>query len=225
MKPWHRKLSKAKTRLAKHDPRGALQFLEMALDECPIYNKRDIANILLYMGASLRKLGHTDGALQSWSVAAKLKKYGYGQKMADRHVNDYGMVKTFCSEQDDLEAFRSFQLSRYMEAKTICRMGSKAEEDMIDELITDAWIDLKESGQLAGLCSQGKMRLFKETLVIFPFMECPEEFTYSDNVISMDFVKKERIKPESKCSCGSRRDFLTCCGRTRSVESVKNGSF
>lgn len=225
MKQWHRTLAKAKIRLAKHDPRGALQLLEKALEDCPLGNKRDIANILLYMGAAFRKLGYTDGALQSWSIAAKLKKYGYGGKMADRHANEYGMVKKYCSDMDDQAAFQSFQLTRYMEAKTICRMGSKAEEDMIGELIADAWIDLKESGQLLGLCSVGKMKIFKETLVIFPFLECPEDFSYSDNVINMDFVKKEAVNPSDKCTCGSRRDFLTCCGRTASPERVKNGSF
>ena len=216
MKSLQRIMDKAKYRLGKHDPRGALPFFMQALEECPADNRRDMADILFYTGVVLRKLGHDDGAAKSWVLASKLKRFGYGGQMAERMINEYGMPRQETVEEDDRQAFQ---------AKTICRLGSRAEEDMVEALIEESWCTLKKEQDLGALSAPVKLRLFKETLVIYPLFECPDDFSFTDNVINHDFVQNRRLKPGDDCPCGSGRPYMSCCGRTPSLTEVKNGLF
>jgi hypothetical protein len=225
MKSWQRIMVKAKYRLGKHDPRGALQFLMEALENCPAENRKDMADILFYTGVVLRKLGHDDGAVKSWVMASRLKRFGYGGQMAERMINDYGMPRQETQEEDDRLAFHSVHMARYLQAKTVCRLGSRAEEDMVETLIEEAWCELKESRPLENLSASFKLKIFKETVVIYPLFECPDDFSFADNVLNHDFVQNRRLKPGDSCPCGSGRSYMSCCGRTPSLSEVKNGLF
>jgi len=225
MKSWQRIMVKAKYRLGKHDPRGALQFLMEALEICPADNRKDLADILFYTGVVLRKLGHDDGAARSWVMASRLKRFGYGGQMAERMINEYGMPRQETEEEDDRQAFRSIHMTRYLQAKTVCRLGSRAEEDMVETLIEEAWGELKRNCDLQGLPAAVKLTVFRETLVIYPLFECPDDFSFSDNVVHHDFIQNRRLKPGDSCPCGSGRPYMSCCGRTPSLSEVKNGLF
>ena len=225
MKQWLRILAKAKNRLSKHDPRGALGYLQEALEDCPPTSRRDTVAILFYTGVALQKLGYASGAIKSWNIAVKLDKDGYSSQMLERLTNDYGMERCSSAKEDDRRAFRSLQLKRYREARNNGGLIAKAESDMIESLIEEAWRDLRASGRLEGLCAASKMQIFKETLIIFPFVECPKDFTCYNNVIPHDFAKAKEVKLSDRCLCGSGRTYMVCCGRISPSDNMENEVF
>ena len=225
MKIWVRALAKGKNRLAKHDPQGALGYLQQALEDCPSTNRKDTTAILFYTGIALRKLGYASGAIKSWNIAAKLHKDGYCSQMLERLTNVYGMEKCSSIEEDDRRAFCSLQLNRYLEGKNNGCLESEAEWDVVNSLIEEAWETLGTSGRLAGLHPVAKLKLFKETLIVFPLFECPDDFSYTDNVLAYDFVRTKKVKLSDRCHCGSGRPHMACCGRIPPFSDLKIGVF
>ncbi len=218
-----RKLEEGKTCLSRHDSHGALRCFEQALKQCSPAQRGELAAILFYLGIALVRLGNKSGALRSWKAASGLVKRGSrARAMLRRFSNGYGMVRQPSPELDDLYAFYSVQIARYLKTKPSHSLGTFAERDMIWDLISEYWRNLKASGSLAGRCPEEKLRLFRSTTVIFPSFVEPD---WSDPaVIPVNFVRKQRLSPAERCICGSGLPYMECCGRTRGADELLSGS-
>jgi len=143
--------------------------------------------------------------------------------MLRRFSNGYGMVRQPSPELDDLYAFYSVQLDRYLRTKPSRKIGTFAERDMIWDLLLEYWRKLKTSGKLAGKCPEEKLSLFRRTTVFFPSFVEPD---WGDpSVIPVNFVRKQRLSAAERCICGSGLPYLMCCGRTHGADELLTGSF
>ncbi len=218
------RLAEGKSCLAKHDPHGALRSFEQALKLCPPARRRELASILFYLGIALVRLGNKGGALRSWTAASRLvKRRSPARTMLRRFSNGYGMVRQASLELDDLHAFYSVQLDRYLKTKPSRRIGSFAERDMIWDLLSQHWSELKDSGMLVGRCPQEKLSLFRRMRVVFPTVMAADERDFS--VIPVNFARKERLSAADRCTCGSGLAYMACCGRTHGEDELLSGSF
>ncbi len=59
--------------------------------------------------------------------------------MLSRFTNCYGMERQDTSEADDWQAFSSIQTARYLLGKNKRTFSTRAEQDMIRDLIRDSW--------------------------------------------------------------------------------------
>jgi tetratricopeptide (TPR) repeat protein len=223
MEQWRLDLDRGISALSRHAPDVALKRLQHALRSCPITNSRELERILFYLGVSLKKLGMDNSALKSWSAAQKLKKAGYARKMLRRFSNDYGMARQSTCEMDDWKAFYCVQLARYLDKKRSHQLGTRAERDMIGELILDYWKDLKAARVLEGKNTEEKLAIFKEVKVVFPYFVVPQ--SSGGDQIDVNFASKRRFQPEDRCTCGSGLPYKMCCGRTPGEDELLSGYF
>ncbi len=223
MKEWNRLFARGKRELAKHRTKEALTEFHRALELCPADQRSDITQILFYLGASLHKLGYSGFAVRSWSMAAGLEKSGNCSRMVERMTNSYGMVRGREDEDENFRAFRSIQLSRYLASRGTRKFGSLPERDMVNDVIRAAWDTLSESVNIQELTIPMRLGLFRHHVVVFPYLECPEN--WECNVTSFDFRAKRKISDENECSCGSGRSYITCCGRIPSEDELSFGHF
>ncbi|MFP4382898.1 MAG: hypothetical protein ACLFSE_02565 [Spirochaetia bacterium] len=214
---------KGRRALKNHQPREAVLHFRRALDLCRPEQKNCLCRILYYLGISLQKLGMTGGALRSWSAAAKIKKKSRSAHMLKRYANEYGMPKQKNGDLDDYKAFYSVQLLKYLNTKQSRKIVTQAEGDMIKALITDNWKVIKRHIALRALNSQDKMTLFSQIKIIFPFY-VSDEFE-KDNTVEVDFNKKQKMYPETKCRCGSGLPYKLCCGRIPGQDEIVIGVF
>lgn len=213
METWERHFKKGKDNLSRHSPRNALKELQIALEECPAKENRNLAKVMFYLGITLKKLGVPNGAVKSWVIARKLNKTGYSAKMIKRFVNEYGMTKQESSYQDDWKAFHAIQLSKYLELKIGGEISDPAERDAITELIWDSWNRLCDLYTLHELSTEEKIEYFHGVKIFFP-IEGNQENSRRFSCIHVDFHEKQRISTSDRCSCGSGLLFGQCCGRT-----------
>jgi hypothetical protein len=221
--PWHIAYVRGKTLLSRHDPEHALKYFEAALAKCPVDKAKDLGKILFFLGVTLQKLGMSSWALRSWSVARKLDKHNYSGKFLSRFANPYGMVKQGSRELDDLNAYYSVQLARYLSTKRSKKLGTDAEKDMIWDLISDGFRELRALREFESLASPEKLAIFKKHRLVFP--------TFAASVpagvesIPVDFTKKRKINFEDRCVCGSGAPYKLCCGRIPGMDELSDGVF
>jgi hypothetical protein len=187
-----------------------------------VENRRDLAKILFYLGISLRKVGLPSSALKSWVTARNVGKRAYVGRMADRFINDYGMLRQMTSEMDDWNAFYAVQLKKYLQSKRSRKIGSQGEKDMIWDLIYEYWQGMRHSGVLRGKSNSDKLGLFSAVEIIFPYFEAPEP---ANEVIQVDFFSKERPNVDDPCPCRSGIPYGKCCGRIPADEELLYGLF
>jgi hypothetical protein len=216
-------VKKGRKALKKHMPREAVLHFRRALDLCRPEEKICICRILYYLGISLQKLGMSGGALRSWSAAAKIKKKSLSAKMLKRYANEYGMPKQQSCDLDDFKAFYSVQLIKYLNSKQSRKIVTQAEGDMIKALITDNWNVVKRHISLRALNAQDKMALFAQIKIIFPFYMSDD--IQEDNTVEVDFNRKQKMYPETKCRCGSGLPHKLCCGRIPGQDEIAIGVF
>ena len=168
MAPWVVYYNQGLRRLARHEPHRALEAFHAAVSACPVTQASRLARILFYTGVTLKKMGAHDEAVQAWTVARKLIKSGPVLRYLRWFSNEYGMAKQDFADTDDWRAFYAVQLRNYLSMKKFSRLNSRGEEEMIRNLIYEAWASLKSSGRLDGMRSAEKMAAFRAIPIAFP---------------------------------------------------------
>jgi hypothetical protein len=133
------------------------------------------------------------------------------------------MARQASREIDDQQAFYGVQLARYIRSKRSHRLGTRAEIDMIAELIDEYWRELRSTLDLSRLSWDQKLKLFRETLIVFPFLSVPEALKTDD--LTVDFSHGRRLTPRDRCVCGSGLPFRMCHGRTPGTDEALIGKF
>lgn len=219
---WQRSLQSGRRELTRHRNAEALRHFEHALNACPVASKKQLAEVLYLLGATLHKLSMTNCALKSWAAAGRLYKRGYAARAIRRFSNAYGMAKQRSVEADDWKAFYSVQLAKYISRKRSGRIGTDAERDMIHDLILDAWKQVRAGYRIDSLDVREKLVLFRGVKVVFPSFHVPSE-EQSGRAIPVDFGRKQRIGADDHCFCGSGLPYKLCCGRLPGREELESG--
>jgi hypothetical protein len=144
--------------------------------------------------------------------------------MLARLTNGYGMEKQDCEELDDWTAFASLHLSRYLMVKNRHGFATRAERDMVTDLIRDYWRTLGGSGALGGKKCCEKLDLFRKVRIVFPIV-LVEPSALKAPVICVDFRAQRKVNLTDRCTCGSGLPFMHCCGRTLGREEIQGGLF
>jgi hypothetical protein len=210
--------------LARHRPAEAVKSLQAALEECPPSNSRDLYKICLYLGVALRRIGFPQSAIKSWISCQRLNKRGPTRKMLSRYTNCYGMERQDSSEADDWQAFLSLQTVRYLLGKNKRTFSTRAEQDMIRDLINDSWQELKSSTDFRAMSGCDRLASFRAVRIVFPSVVLAESHL-DGPVITVNFQTKQKVGLNDRCSCGSGMPFMLCCGRTPGKEELLSGSF
>lgn len=209
---WRSPYERGKHQLSHHSPERALRHFENALSACPVSRTKELSKVLFYLGITFQKLGMSSCAVKSWTVSYKLDKNSYAGRLLQRHTNDYGMPKQETLEMDDWRAFYAIHLSKYLAQKKSGKLGTDAEKDMIWDLILDAWKSVKRSFCLENLDYETKLRIFRDTRIVFPAFRVPGQ-NVGNQPIPVDFFRQKRILSDDTCVCGSGLPFKACCGR------------
>ncbi len=210
--------------LARHDVAQAVRSLRKALAACPPSRPHELHRIGFYLGVALRRAGYSQSAIKSWLSCQRLNKRGHIRRMLARFTNGYGMEKQGCEELDDWTAFASLHLSRYLLAKNRHGFATRAERDMVTDLIKDHWRTLGGAGALAGKKSCEKLDIFRKVRIVFPTV-LVEPPSLNAPFISVDFRAQRKVSLTDRCSCGSGLPFMHCCGRTPGREELQGGLF
>ena len=213
---------KGKRLLAHHQPRVALEYLKEAVKKCPVEDRQELVYRLFYLGIALKKVGLPSSALKTWITARGVYRRSYAGRMAERFLNDYGMLRQENCELDDWNAFYAIQLKKYLESKRSRKIGSQGEKDMIWDLIFEYWQGIQHSEVLNGKSCSEKIELFESVEIIFPFFSIPSG---KSGVIHVDFHGGNKIKGSDPCPCRSGLDYAQCCGRTPADEELLFGLF
>jgi len=185
--------------------------------------RKKLSLLFYYLGVCLRKVGMRNRAVASWVESVRLVKRGSARRKLLRVTNAYGMARQASLELDDQQAFYGVQLSRYIRSKQSHRLGTRAEIDMIAELIDEYWHRIRETVDLAGMSCEQKLRLFRDTLIVFPFLSVPETLKTDD--VAVDFAHGRRLQARDRCVCGSGLPFRLCHGRTPGTDEALIGKF
>ena len=220
MEDWKDKLSEGRRCVDNDDFTRARNFLEQALEGCPDEETSAAADILFEIGRSFFGQGMRGLALKNMIAAVKLgSTAAYAENMLRHLVNEYGMPVQRTSELDDRAAFTAIHILRYLHTKRSARFGTEAERDMINDLISEAWADFRNSCSLGGLRTRQKIQKFREYVIFFPSFTVPDmEEKTRVSILFPDFGN-------DTCSCGSGLPYSWCCGRIKTTEELDNGVF
>ena len=210
--------------LTRHRPADAVRSFQQALEACPASRPRDLHRVCFYLGVALQRAGYSQSAIKSWTTGLRFNKRGATRKMLARYTNGYGMERQESSAKDDWNAFYSVQAARYLLHKNKRTFSTLAEQDMIGDLIKDAWGDLVAARSLEGLSSCDKMALYRSVRIVFPTIVL-EEPHINGPVISVNFQAGRKVSLDDRCPCGSGRAHIQCCGRIPGKEELLSGVF
>ncbi len=219
MHPWMLSLKNGLRSLTRHDPERALKYFNKAIKSCPVRETDELSAILHFTGVTLKKMGLHDGAIKSWVASWRIRK----TPLTDRHIrrfsNEYGMMKQGLEELDDWKAFYALQLKRYCSMKKSQCVGTLAEQDMIRDLIRDAWMELRKNVNLSDRTPSEKLGIFRSVSIVFPLFFVPGERKIANSGGSAS-------KPKTKtCFCGSDLPWGECCGRIFRQGTSRSGMF
>lgn len=233
MDTWHADFRRGLRWLRLHRSLMAMSYFERALTAFPTDRRRtlvpsrsrrhDLARLFYYLGVCLRKAGMRNRAVASWVESTRLVKRGHSREKILRVTNSYGMARQESGEADDQQAFYGIQLARYVRSKQSHRLGTRAEIDMIAELIDEYWARLRAELDLAAMSCDEKLRLFRDTVIVFPFLSVPRELKTED--LAVDFAHGRRVGPYDRCICGSGLPYRLCHGRTPGTDEALTGKF
>ena len=233
MQPWLVDIRRGQRALKQHRPLRALHYFERALVSAPtdrptptrraVSRRADVARIFRYIALSLRKAGMRNRAVGSLVETVRLEKRGYARRKLYHVTNAYGMARQPTSEQDDQQAFYGVQLAHYIRSKRSHRLGTRAEIDMIAELIDEYWERLCESHAMDEKSIDEKLQLFRDILIVFPYLSVPESLKTDD--VAVDFGHGRRLGPHDRCVCGSGLPYRLCHGRPPGTDEVLIGKF
>ncbi len=218
--------------LRRRRPLRALAYLERALLTIPTDRLRsagagtaraDLARLFYYLGLGFRKAGMRNRAIGSWVESARLEKRGNVRRKLVRVTNPYGMARQESRDVDDQQAFYGVQLSRYVRSKQSHRLGTRAEIDMIAELIDEYWARLRGTVDLSQMTCAQKLELFRTVVIVFPFLTVPRDLRVED--VAIDFSHGRRVGDGDRCVCGSGLPYRLCHGRTPGTDEALIGKF
>jgi hypothetical protein len=221
---WTAHFSRGLASLSHHRPAEAVKSLQRALENCPASRSQDLHRVCLYLGVALQRVGYSQSAIKSWTTCLRLNKRGHTRKLLARFTNCYGMERQDSTEADDWQAFYSIQAARYLLGKNKRTFSTMAEQDMIGDLIHDAWEGIRESPEIRGKTGCEKMTAFRAVRIVFPSVMVAEPRN-SGPIISVNFQTKRRVEFSDRCSCGSGLSYILCCGRTPGKEELLSGVF
>lgn len=228
MRNWSLEFRRGLRNLSRHNPQKAIQDFQKAVAQCPVNKRRELGRILYFMGFALHRLGQGSLAVKSWVNARKLIRHGPTQWEFGRWVNEYGMRRCEKPEADDYFAFQSIQVSRYLSKKPLGRFGSRAERDVVYELISDAWKILRGSSLIVSKTIAEKLVIFKRARLDFPYLYVEDALEDPREPLFGDFRRgrftKARLEADVPCSCGSGLPWRLCCGRLSSSVEQDSGS-
>lgn len=210
--------------LSRHKPEDGVKSLQKALEHCPPSRPRELSRICFYLGIGLRRLGFPQSAIKSWISSQRLNKRGHTRKMLSRLTNCYGMERQDTTADDDWQAFSAIQTARYLLGKNKRTFSTRAEQDMIGDLIRDNWDAALRSGALEGKSGCDKLVAFRAVQIVFPSVVRAEPLV-NDPVIAVNFQTQRKVKSRDRCVCGSGLAFVLCCGRTPGKEELLSGLF
>ena len=187
------------------------------------FRRQSLAAIHTSIAAALHKAGLRNRALSNRIDATRQIKRGPIRRAALRAMNEYGMARQASSTVDDREAFWGIQLARYVGSKRSRRLGTRAEIDMVAELLSESWSSLSTDYDLARMTVPEKEALFRATEIVFPFLSVPEALSGHDLVV--DFLRGRRVNRDDRCVCGSGLSFRSCHGRIPGVDEILIGDF
>jgi hypothetical protein len=144
--------------------------------------------------------------------------------MLARYTNCYGMERQDSTAADDWHAFYSIQAARYLLCKNKRVFSTLAEQDMIADLIRDAWKDLAGTSTLAGRTGCQKMEAFRSFRIVFPSVVAGEPHI-NGPIISVNFQTQQKVALGDRCPCGSGLPLFQCCARTPGKEELLSGVF
>jgi SEC-C motif len=233
VKSWLVNMRRGHRALRVHNPLQALRHFERALMAVPTTRKRTpgggdsnraaLADLYYYVALCLRKVGLRNRAVGSLVEAARLQKRGSARRKLACVTNDYGMAVQNDEDRDDRQAFYGVQFLRYIRSKKSHKLGTRAESDMIVELVDEYWGRIKSEGLLDGLNHDQRLSLFRNTEIVFPFLSVPEVLRNDD--VAIDFYQRKRVGPEDRCVCGSGLPYKVCHGRTPGIDEILTGKF
>lgn len=214
--------------LRQHQPVHAIRWFKAALritgaDSTASARRREKARTFRLLGTSYWKAGMRNQALGSWVESHRLLKREPVRRRILRTTNPYGMARQETAALDDRHAFYGVQLARYLRSKKSRKLGTRAEVDMLVELLNEHWTQLCESEEIGSLSHDARLVRFRETMVFFPFLSVPEG-AHREHV-AVDFCRGTRVGPGDRCTCGSGLLFETCHGRIPGIDEVLTGGF
>jgi hypothetical protein len=230
---WLVDIRRGQRALHQHRPLRALHYFERALVAFPTVrtvptrrrapHRSDLARVFRYIALSLRKAGMRNRAVGSLVETVRLHKRGHARRKLYHVTNGYGMARQATPEQDDQQAFYGVQLSRYIRSKRSHRLGTRAEIDMIAELIDEYWEQMRASEALVDKTVDEKLQFFRDTLIVFPYLSVPDALKTDD--LAVDFGHGRRLGPDDRFVCGSGLPYRLCHGRTPGTDEVLVGKF
>ena len=221
---WAIHFDKGLRSLARHRPGDGVKSLQQALEHCPPSRPSDLYRICFYLGIGLRRMGFPQSAIKSWISCQRLNKRGHTRKMLSRLTNCYGMDRQDSTAEDDWQAFSAIHTARYLMSKNKRTFSTRAEQDMISDLIRDNWDVTRLSGALEGKFGCDKLGAFRSVKIVFPSVVRGEP-RVNEPVIAVNFQTQRRVRPRDRCICGSGLAFVMCCGRTPGKEELLSGLF
>jgi hypothetical protein len=221
---WATHFNKGLGALSRHRPAEAVKHLQRALENCPASRAHDLHRICFYLGIALHRVGYCQSAIKSWTTCQRLNKRGHSRKMLARYTNCYGMERQESARADDWQAFYSIQAARYLLGKNKRTFSTLAEQDMITDLIRDAWSVLEGSESLAGKSSCERIAAFRGVHIVFP-SAAKSEPRADGPIIAVNFQTKRKVGLNDRCSCGSGLPHILCCGRPPGREELLSGLF
>jgi len=169
-------------------------------------------------------MGFPQSAIKSWISCQRLNKRGHTRKMLSRLTNCYGMDRQDSTVEDDWQAFSAIHTARYLLCKNKRTFSTRAEQDMIGDLIRDNWDIVRRSGALEGKFGCDKLQAFRSVHIVFPSVVRSEPHV-DGPVIAVNFQTQRKVEPQDRCLCGSGLAFVMCCGRTPGKEELLSGLF
>ena len=220
---WRNELRNGKMWLSRHRPSAAIRCFEEGLSIVPPTAKSARSELLFYNSIALRLVGQKGRAIAQMIDSYRCRKSKHVRRILIRTMNGYGMPRQTDPQADDECAFYSIHLARYLTKKKSRRLETRAEADMIHELIDDSWRTLTQANDLTSLGVSEKLNLFRAAMIIFPYIELPNRL--DDSVVHVDFDAKRRIEADDRCPCGSGFPFARCCGRIPAEDELLGGKF
>ena len=232
MHQWRTYFTRGCRALRDHQPIAAARWFQAArraMDDSRSrsgrspHSRADRARVLTYLGISYRRAGMRNRALQAWVESCSVVKRGPIRRRLEHCTNGYGMAGQLSTELDDRHAFYGVQLARYLRSKKSHRLGTRAEVDMVVELIDEHWRQICEHETIATMTFSERLSLFRSTTIVFPFLSVPESMAGED--VAVDFCHGTRIGPANRCVCGSGLRYEICHGRIPGLDEVLAGRF
>jgi tetratricopeptide (TPR) repeat protein len=215
---WIDYFNKGKKYIEMEDFENARKFLEEALQGCPDSDSDDAGQIIFEIARAFFGKGMKGIAIKKMLAAVKMgTEEEHVRNMISCLVNEYGMPRQLTRELDDEAAFTAIHMQRYLYMKKSGKFGTKAEIDMIQDLIGEAWGEFRININLKGLKTREKIQKYREYVIFFPTFYVPD---YPEEQVENIFYGEFS---GDLCSCGSGLPYMWCCGRITAVDELLHG--